>query len=273
MKSIDRLGWADGICFTSYGLQIGIRANTPEVLQRVVDRLPPGWTPAGSPEVRRLYSLIDGGSATSSRVRRFNILYAGPLRIARSLDLEHVVDMVENDVQLYVAERAQRRVFVHAGVVGWKGKAILLPGRSFSGKSTLVKALVEAGATYYSDEFAVLGESGRVSAFPRPICIRSGSNGRSERHVPEALGAHTGSKSLPVGLVCVTSYREGARFRPREISAGRAVLELLDNTVPARRRPKASMTTLRRALGEARALKGVRGDAAETAEALLARLG
>ena len=47
MRSIDRLGWADGICFTSYGLRIGIRANTPEVLQRVVDRLPPGWEPAG----------------------------------------------------------------------------------------------------------------------------------------------------------------------------------------------------------------------------------
>ncbi len=79
MKTIDRLGWADGICFTSYGLRIGIRANTPEVLQRVADRLPPGWEPASSPEVRRLYSLIDGGGATSSRVRRFNILYAGPL--------------------------------------------------------------------------------------------------------------------------------------------------------------------------------------------------
>ena len=273
MKKIDRLGWADGICFTSYGLPIGIRSNTPEVLERVTDRLPPGWSPAGSPDVRRLYSLIDGGGTPGSRVRRFSLLYAGPLRIARSLDLDHVVDMVENDVQLYVAERAQRRVFVHAGVVGWKGKAILVPGTSFSGKSTLVKALVEAGATYYSDEFAVLGESGKVSAFPRPICIRSGSDGRRERHAPEEIDGHTGSKSLPVGLVCVTNYREGARWRPREISAGRAILELLENTVPARRRPKASMTALSRALSNARALKGVRGDAATTAEAILARLG
>jgi hypothetical protein len=34
-----------------------------------------------------------------------------------------------------------------------------------SGKTTLVKELVKAGATYYSDEYAVLGGDGRVSAF------------------------------------------------------------------------------------------------------------
>ncbi len=31
-----------------------------------------------------------------------------------------------------------------------------------TGKTTLVKAMVEAGATYYSDEFAVLDKEGLV---------------------------------------------------------------------------------------------------------------
>ena len=71
--------------------------------------------------------------------------------------------------ELLTAYRAQDCLFVHAGVVGWQGKAILIPGRSFSGKTTLVKALIEAGATYYSDEFAILDRQGLVHPYPLPL--------------------------------------------------------------------------------------------------------
>ena len=66
---------------------------------------------------------------------------------------------------MHLAERARNRIFIHAGVVGWQGRAIVIPGRSFSGKSTLVAALLQAGATYYSDEFAVLDGRGYVHPF------------------------------------------------------------------------------------------------------------
>ena len=36
MQKLDRLGWAAGICFVSYGLRIGIRSNEPEVLDRLI---------------------------------------------------------------------------------------------------------------------------------------------------------------------------------------------------------------------------------------------
>ena len=65
-----------------------------------------------------------------------------------------------------MAAETRERVFVHAGVVGWKGHAIVIPGRSRSGKTTLVAELVKAGAEYYSDEFAVLDAEGRVHPFP-----------------------------------------------------------------------------------------------------------
>src|SRR4051795_2847365 len=37
-----------------------------------------------------------------------------------------------------IPDRSPRRVFIHAGVVGWNGGAILIPGASFSGKTRLV---------------------------------------------------------------------------------------------------------------------------------------
>ena len=61
--------------------------------------------------------------------------------------------------------------------------AIVMPGASFAGKTTMVRAWLEAGATYYSDEFAVLDRTGRVHPFARPLAIREGSTA-STRRVP-----------------------------------------------------------------------------------------
>ena len=79
-----------------------------------------------------------------------------------------------------IAEVARNRVFVHAGVVGWKGRAIVIPGRSYSGKSTLVSELIRAGAAYYSDEYAVFDSRGRVYPFAKPLEMRD-----VVRHVEE----------------------------------------------------------------------------------------
>ena len=85
------------------------------------------------------------------------------------------------------------------------------------------------GATYYSDEYAVLDERGRVHSFPRPLSIREKEGALSVKRPAVEFGARTGTKPIPVGLVAVTSYKEGARFQPRRMSEGRAVLELLAN--------------------------------------------
>jgi hypothetical protein len=270
MDKIDRLGWAAGIAFTAYGLSVGIRVSDRSVLDRVKALLPPGWKPAAKPTVRRLYSLIVGGPTHRAGVRRFNILYSDAARLLRSHDLEEMLGQLELDLELYIADRAPRRTFVHAGVVGWNGQAIVIPGRSFSGKSSLVMALVKAGASYYSDEFAVLDERGRVHPYPMPLAIRPGRDGGPlMKYRAEELGGVAGVRPLPVGLVLFTRYVGGTRFRPRPLSAGRAVLELLAHTLPARRRPGRVLDALTQAVAQASVLRGTRGEAEETARQIL----
>jgi hypothetical protein len=188
----------------------------------------------------------------------------------RTHDLEEALSQLELDLELCVADRAPRRTFVHAGVVGWNGRAIVIPGRSFSGKSSLVKALVQAGASYYSDEFAVLDERGRVHPYPIPLAIRPDRGGGPPvKFRTEELDGVAGVRSLPVGLVLVTRYVGGARFRPRPLSAGRTVLELLAHTLPARRRPGRVLDALTHAVAHASVLRGTRGEAEETARQVL----
>lgn len=273
MAKIDRLGWAAGIAINSYGVRIGLRVNEPRYLAAMIDRLPPGWKPASSPVVVNIYSLMMMSNANPpSNVRRFNLLYAGGTRAARSLDPELVLKTFESDVQLYVGILARRRIFVHAGVVEWKGQAIVIPGYSMSGKTTLTAELVRAGATYYSDEYAVLDERGRVHPYARPLGVRGPVAGELTRLKAEALGGRVGVKPLPVRMIVVSKYEAGARWRPRRLSAGRGALEVLANTVPARTRPEESLTSIRQAVTNATIFKGRRGEARETAEFILQSL-
>jgi hypothetical protein len=67
----------------------------------------------------------------------------------------------------------------------------------------------------------------------------------------------------------MTRYRDGARWRPRPLSSGEAVLALLANTVSARRQPDVAFRTLQQVVSGAQAVKGSRGEADDTVEALL----
>jgi hypothetical protein len=272
MAKIDRLGWAASFSFMSYGVRVGIRVNKPEAIEAISEYLPPGWKQTRRELVERLYSFVVGGSGSRPGVRTFNVLYADAGRIARSLKFDEVLESFEDDLKLFVAEAARRRVFVHAGVVGWKGKAIVIPGRSFTGKTTLVAELVRQGATYYSDEYAVLDERGCVHPYLRPLSIRDEASGKVRRVKVESLGGKPGTKPLPIRLVLVSNYREGARWRPRKLSAGEGALEMMANTVPARTRPQAAFSAFREFVPHAQILKGVRGEAREMVDSILREL-
>jgi len=73
-------------------------------------------------------------------------------------------------------------------------------------------------------------------------------------------------------VIAFAMYRPGAAWRPRPLSAGRAVLGLMDNSVPVLRKPAAVLDTLQQVISAAPAVKGVRGEAEATAAALLQRL-
>lgn len=269
MEKVDRLGWAAGLSFVSYGVRVGVRVSEAEVLGRVTERLPPGWRQSRAAVVERLFSVLAGGEGGRAGVRRLSLLYGDFTRLARAREFEEVLDAFESAVQLFVAETARRRVFVHAGAVGWRGRAMVLPGASRSGKTTLVAELVRAGADYYSDEYAVLDAKGLVHPYARPLALRSEDGAARARQTAEALGGRAGARPLPVGLVALARYEEGARWRPRRLTQGRGALALLANTVSARRDPARALAFIERAVGGARVLEGRRGDAAETAARLL----
>ena len=275
-SELDEIGdyvWNESLCFTSYGVRAGIRVNREGMLDRILPYLPPGWKESRARSVDRLYSFVIGDEVHRGKRRRLNLVYADGNRVAGTPKLDQAIDAFESDLQLFVAETAPRRVFVHAGVVGVRGRAVVIPGRSFSGKTSLVAALVKAGATYYSDEYAVLDERGMVHHYARPMSIReSGYLEKPKKYRVEILGGRSGVKPLPVGMVVVSKYQAGARWRPRALSEGEGALELMANTVSARRQPEAMLGAIRRVVSLAPVFKGNRGEARHVVEFIFEKL-
>jgi hypothetical protein len=269
MKKLDRLGWAAGIGMRAFGVEAGVRVTAAGILPKVLALLPPGWKTSRKSTVQRLYSLVVAKAGQDHRLRRLHILYADGERIARNTELDPVLAALETDLHRYVAETSPDMTFLHAGVVGWQGRAILLPGRSLSGKTTLVRELLSRGATYYSDEFAVVDDFGNIHPFTRPLGIREDSTFAQTKYAAATLGATSGTKPLPVGAAVICKYKAGACWNPAALSHGAGALELMANSIAVRNRPQDTLRRIQKLVKGAVFVKGTRGEASESAESIL----
>ena len=251
------------ISLEAFGVSLVLAANSEALIHAISRSLP--WAvvaavdqPAGSDF--RLEHQVNADGAVY-------VGYASEAPLFRVSDALSAVTRFEATIRLTVAEHAKDRVFVHAGVVGWRGKAILIPGRSFAGKSSLVAALLEQGATYYSDEYAVCDADGFIHPFHRALRLRTSMSVKAEQ-----ADAKIGERPpLRAGLIVATRFGKRPARMLRTLTVGQGVLELLDNTVSARRDPETAFTFLARAVAGAAMVKGVRGEASNFAATLLSR--
>ena len=271
-ERLDRTVWHTGLAFESFGASLGVRTNDPALWPQIAALLPPNLTPEESPLVETLFSLRVADPQTCPGVRPYHLLYRGIEQIARTRDLSAALAVLESNLHTQTAEAATDALFVHAGVAAWCGRAIVVPGRSFSGKTSLVAALVRAGAEYLSDEYAVFGADGLVSPYPKTLSFRDPAGQPLQKRTVESLGGRIAAGPLPVALVLDTRFLADARWRPRPVSAGAALWTLLDNTVQVRRRPEWALGVLNRAVAGAKAVKSRRGEADAVAAWALKRL-
>lgn len=168
-------------------------------------------------------------------------------------------------VRLLIAEYAVGFVFMHAGVVSWRDKLLVFPADSFSGKTTLVRELVRMGALYYSDEYAVIDEEGKVYPFPRMLSIRR-EDGYEKTDVPiESLGGTKGIDPKPISLVLLTRYRPRARWNPVILTPGTGLMKMIPQAISLRFHSKFTIEVLNRVAKSAIIAESLRSNAINAA--------
>jgi hypothetical protein len=255
---------AASVVVEAYGVTVAVSAD-PEHFVAVSDFLPPRAHTVKRPPERGRFALVKDTDDGLLRVVCDEQSIAGPF------DLRLALGILDAELRKYIALHAPNHVFVHAGVVGVEDRAIVLPGRSFAGKTTLVAALVQAGAEYWSDEYAVLDGEGLVHPYPKPLSVRINDTRETDEQPVESLGGRAGDRPLPVAVIAFTSYRPGAAWALSARTAGEGAVKLLEHSIAARSRPEQVLAAVRRAATNAMVLEGERGDARQAASALLSQ--
>jgi hypothetical protein len=254
---------AHQITFESFGVRVRLVADRADELDHAAAVLPPGSRRCEGPvDITYALGVSSSGAYELSR---------DSTTFVDDLSLDDAVWWLGREWSDLIAVRATDYVFVHAGAVAHEGRAIVIPGESHAGKSSLVAALVRAGAVYLSDDFAPLDAAGMVHPYARPLSIRHDGPAQVDYDI-SSLGGVAGVEPVPLGLVVLTRYRHGAEWRPRLLSSGEAVLGLMANTVRARAQPGETLRALTRSVGSAVALQGERDEADAVAPLLLAEL-
>lgn len=258
--------------FSSFGRRILIRTNDPELSGFVPHVLPPLAVPCHASSFDRTWSLRRAGPCCCGALHQSTDLFSSRRFLYRGADLGAAREQLRVSLKGDVSEFARGRIFVHAGAVAWQGVGIVIPGVSMSGKTSLVRELLRAGATYFSDEYAVLDDLGRLHPYPQPLSVRVGTTAVQQDEHPVSLGAVIATASVPVGFVVATRYCRDRRWNPTVLSPGETALTMLEHAVAARRYPARVVSAVTRVAARAVGWRGDRGGAEATARSILARI-
>jgi outer membrane receptor protein involved in Fe transport len=224
------------------------------------------WCLPGTVTGNALFEL-DGPDASGC------FILTGPDSVWHGRNATALVVELQTRLDDYLLERTPYAP-IHAGAVALDGRALLIPGMSRTGKSSLVAALIARGAAYLSDEYALLDGDGRVHPYARPLLLRvPGSEPEARTAVPATrLTASIASSPARVSAIAALRYSDEAELWLERVPSSEGLLYLLQNTPRVVRDDDRTVTAAMRALRTARVYRGRRGDAEAAVEPLLALL-
>ncbi len=247
--------------FEAFGVRFAVSAPVDD--ETLAAHLPPCRRRVRQRSADRLFAVFPAA------VDRYDV-HDGSTQSAFGQSLPDALSTMAADLRRIMAECSPTLLFVHAGVVGIAGRAVVVPARSEAGKSSLVAGLVEAGAEYLSDEYAPLDSNGLVHPYPQDICLRV--DGEDAAVPPRQLGGSVAAGPMPVGALLITSFhRPSTRWRPRLATPGEGTIALLKHAPAANRRPAEALQAAVAATQGSTVLVGRRGDVGIAAPSILRR--
>lgn len=226
-----------GFTVTAYGAQVGVQVGAPALAAVLKRHLPENVT------------LLDNARPDAW------------ITVRASTPSPELLEDFDSQLRFALAQYARDRVFIHGGVVSWKGKTAIFPGKSFAGKSHLVAELIRAGAEYFSDDHAMLDEHGLVHPWFKPLALREPASVRQRDVLPSAFGATVARTALPVNLVLSTRFAANSIWNPIRMSPTEGALELMANAIAIRRYPAQVMKAVAVVAAQARVFRTARPDA------------
>ena len=257
---------AEVLALGCYGVEIRLDDDAGlGICGRLRGTLPPEFVALSEPSAVSVAYRVTAATPAEANESEVYVITCDDVAVLATDSEDEVYWWLRWDIDQTVARRSPQMLFVHAGVIGWRGVGIVIPGRESIGKTTLVAELVRRGAVYYSDTFAVFDEAGRVHPYRSLV-----GPGEDDQPSDLRLIRDDGSTGpLTIGIIVSGMFEAGVAWRPTVVRGPHASLPLIESTVlPREQVPQ--MPHLAAEIGSrAVALRGPRSEAVEVATQLL----
>jgi hypothetical protein len=247
------------ISFANSAITITYQGDLPTRIVDFLYRHIPAET-AGSAPPYVAYQLCDNdqpGQLTLSRDD--TLLYRGD-------SLAVVAELLLGDSCHHLADRSQGGLLLHAAGLTWHGQALLLPGQTGAGKSTLTAWLVSRGFGYLTDELVfVLWGQNSAQGLTRPLNLKRParslwqtnltashqaahvlSTPHSDLAAPTLFGTVAPPDETSLGVIIFPRYEPGSNPVLRPLSRAKAGLALMQCLLNARNLPDHGFTEVTR---------------------------
>ncbi len=205
------------------------------------------------------YQIIAGGEG------KFSILQDGK-PCQSDLTQEQVLFQLMQDGLLQLNGASKTKLIFHAAALAHQGQAVILCGKSASGKSSLAAWLTALGLQYMTDEVISLPlETETISGFCRPIVLKSGSafiwkrwlkdessdrflrfNDGSVWIAPTLLNPNGIQPTAVPRLIIFPRYERDTDFQAERLTPAGTLFHLLQHLVNARNFPDYGMAATSR---------------------------
>jgi hypothetical protein len=213
------------------------------------------------------------------------------LLLYQSESVARLAILLINRVTEQLVTECTQGLLIHAAALA-RGRAVILPGRTGAGKTTLAAWLTKAGFDYLSDELVYIPDGElTVQPFPRPLAVKTAGLPvvrrllDFERHAdqmvaapeatfipPRLLGVGNPSSDVRAAAVVSFQYQENARFAMEPLSPAATGLVLMGCLVNARNLPGHGFRAVARLAREVPGWKMIYGNAADVSDPLAALL-
>lgn len=244
----------------------------------------PAWTDSCNPIVSTFQLTYCAPAGTYPVIRDESMVW-----VARTL--EHAISYVEWLINSTAIEYLNDYYLIHAAAVSHGNQGLILPGRSGSGKSSLVGRLIADGWRYLSDDVAVIAPWSRhLYPFAKSVRLHEGARDALQEIHPSlkdlpsikaADGIETWylrpqsdwlpSEPVPLRYAVLPTFVRGAKTQLQPIRPSEALACILAESFNLQRHGKYAVHDLAKLLGSIRCDTLIFGNLDEAA-ALLAQV-
>lgn len=219
---LDNIKWREKFGFECFGNKIGFQTDLENLKADYKKFLPENSKEIPFSETTEIVSIITKNNDTKG-------MYLNGEFVQHITNFDETVWEPLADKILFILAilSLPEKFFVHAGAVSFKGCNIIFPADTFKGKTTLIKDFISAGAEYITDDCVVLSDKAEILPLPRKLAVRT-VDGRQLKDARE-FGAKTVTEKRNLNAIIFTEYEKEAVWNPQKLSAGQAMMKLLDN--------------------------------------------